>query len=150
MANVWVYVELNEGKLQSTAGELLTRARELGDVTAIALGTGAKAAAASLGKHGAKVAYVNEDKVFDEFVAEPATDALEALHKQQPADLILFSFTSDSRDVAGRLAARLRCGREGWRLRRQGALLRWREDGLHARQRQARDRAHPPEIIRGE
>ncbi len=110
MANVWVYAELTEGKLQPTVIEIMARARELGDVTAIVLGTGAKAAAATLGKHGAKVAYVNEDKAFDEFLAEPATDALAALHKEGAPDLVLFAFTSDSRDVAGRLAARLGVG----------------------------------------
>ena len=110
MANIWVYAELAEGKLQPTATEILARARELGDVTAIALGTGAKAAAGTLGKHGAKVVYANEDKAFDEFLAEPAADALAALHGQQAPDLILFGFTSDSRDVAGRLAARLATG----------------------------------------
>jgi electron transfer flavoprotein alpha subunit len=110
MAKVWVYAEVNQGSLQGTATELMARARELGDVTAIALGAGAKAAAATLGKHGAKVVYVNEDRAFDEYLAEPAADALEALHKNEPADIILFSFTSDSRDVAGRLAARLGTG----------------------------------------
>jgi len=110
VADVWVYAELTEGKLQPTVVEIMARARELGDVTAIALGTGAKVAAATLGKHGAKVVYVNEDKVFDEFLAEPATDALAALHKEQAPDLVLFGFTSDSRDVAGRLAARLGVG----------------------------------------
>jgi len=110
MAKVWVYAELTEGKLQPTVIEIMARARELGDVTAIALGAGARAAAATLGKHGAKVTYVNEDKVFDEFLAEPATDALAALHKEEAPDLILFGFTSDSRDVAGRLAARLGTG----------------------------------------
>jgi electron transfer flavoprotein alpha subunit len=107
MASVWVYAELNAGKLQSTALELMAKARELGDVYAIALGAGAKEAAATLGKHGAKVVHVNEDKAFDEFIAEPATDALAALHQQHQPDLILFAFTPDSRDVAGRLAARL-------------------------------------------
>ncbi len=110
MAKILVVAELSEGKLQPTAAEILSRARELGDVTAVALGSGAKAAAGELGKHGAKTVYVNEDKAFDEFLAEPAADALEALQKQEPADLILFGFTSDSRDVAGRLAARLGCG----------------------------------------
>src|SRR3989442_5135559 len=107
MAKVWVYAEMNGGKLQSTALELMAKARELGDVEAIALGSGAKAAAATLGKHGAKVVHVNEDKAFDDFIAEPAADALAALHEQSQPDLILFAFTSDSRDVAGRLAARL-------------------------------------------
>src|SRR5581483_10211910 len=82
----------------------------LADVTAIALGTGAKAAAETLGKHGAKTVYVNEDKAFDEYLAEPAADAIEQLLKQDAADLVLFGFTSDSRDVAGRVAARLGTG----------------------------------------
>jgi electron transfer flavoprotein alpha subunit len=110
MARVWVYAELTEGKIQPTVLEIMSRARELGDVTAIALGSGAKAAAETLGRHGAKVAYVNEDKVFDEFLVEPATDALAALHKEGAPDLILFGFTSDSRDIAGRLAGRLGIG----------------------------------------
>ncbi len=107
MARVWVYAELSGGKLQTTALELMAKARGLGDVEAIALGTGARAAAAVLGKHAAKVVHVNEDKVFDDFIAEPAADALAALHQQQQPDLILFAFTPDSRDIAGRLAARL-------------------------------------------
>jgi electron transfer flavoprotein alpha subunit len=110
MAKIWVYAELNQGKLQPTALELMAKARELGDVEAIALGGGAKAGAATLGKHGAKVVHVNEDKAFDDFIAEPATGALAALYKANTPDLILFAFTSDSRDVAGRLAARLEVG----------------------------------------
>jgi electron transfer flavoprotein alpha subunit len=110
MAKVWVFAELNQGKLQTTVLELMSKAREMGDVDAIALGSGAKAAAATLGKHGAKVVHVNEDKSFDDYIAEPATDALASLHKQAPPDLILFGFTSDSREVAGRLAARLGVG----------------------------------------
>ena len=110
MAKILVYAELNAGKLQPTSLELMAKARELGDVEAVALGTGAKAAATTLGKHGAKVVHVNEDKAFDDYIAEPATDVLAALHKESAPDLILFGFTSDSRDVAGRLAARLEVG----------------------------------------
>ena len=105
-----MYAELSEGKLNAAVVEIMSRARELGDVSVVALGTGAKAAAATLGKHGAKVAYVKEDKDFDDYLAEPATDVLHALQQQDAYDLILFSFTSDSRDVAGRLAARLGTG----------------------------------------
>src|SRR5260221_5128791 len=107
MAKVWVYAEMSGGKLQSTALELMVKARELGDVEAIALGSGAKAAAPALGKHGAKVVNVNDDKGFDDLLGEPEADALTALHEESQPDLILFAFTSDSRDVAGRLAARL-------------------------------------------
>ena len=110
MASVLVFAELTEGKVATTSLELMTKARELGDVYAVALGSGAKAAAATLGKHGAKVVHVNEDSVFDDYVAEPATDALASLYEREKPDLILFGFTSDSREVAGRLAARLGSG----------------------------------------
>jgi electron transfer flavoprotein alpha subunit len=110
MPSVLVYAELSEGKVATTSLELMTKARELGDVYAVALGAGAKAAAATLGKHGAKVVHVNEDAAFDDYIAEPATDAVAGLCEKEKPDLILFGFTSDSREVAGRLAARLGSG----------------------------------------
>lgn len=105
-----VYAELSEGKLASTSLELMAKARELGDVYAVALGGGAKAAAAMLGKHGAKVVHVSEDAAFDEYIAEPAADAVAALYEKEKPDAILFGSTPDSREVAGRLAARLGVG----------------------------------------
>ena len=110
MASVLVYAEMNQGKLASTTLELMTRARDLGDVYAVALGAGARAAAATLGKHGAKVIHINEDAAFDDYIAEPATDAVASLCEKEKPDLVLFGFTPDSREVAGRLAARLGCG----------------------------------------
>jgi len=110
MPKIWVYAELNQGRLTTTALELLTRARELGEVDAVALGPGAHKAAAALGKHGAARVFANEDAAFAEYVAEPATDCLAALLPQEGPDLILFGFSPDSREVAGRLAARLGTG----------------------------------------
>jgi len=110
VAAILVYAELSEGKVATTSLELMAKARELGEVYAVALGSGAKAAAATLGKHGAKAVHVNEDSVFDDYIAEPATDALASLVESEKPDLILFGFTSDSREVAGRLAARLGVG----------------------------------------
>ena len=110
MASILVYAELSEGKLASTSLELMARARELGDVYAVALGAGAKNAASTLGKHGAKVVHVNEDAAYDDYIAEPATDALAALYEKEKPDAILFGFTPDSREVAGRLAGRLGVG----------------------------------------
>ena len=110
MASILVYAELSEGKVAATSLELMAKARELGDVYAVALGSGAKAAAATLGKHGAKVVHVSEDPAFDDYIAEPATDAVASLVEQQKPDAVLFGFTPDSREVAGRLAARLGVG----------------------------------------
>ena len=55
MAGVWVYAELGaRGDVDGSALELLTKARALAvDVTAVALGPGAFAAAGILGEHGA-------------------------------------------------------------------------------------------------
>ena len=110
MTSILVCAELSGGKAAGTSLELVTRARDLGDVYAVALGAGAKAAAATLGKYGAKVVHVNEDAAFDDYIAEPATDAIASLYEQQKPDLVLFGFTPDSREVAGRLAARLSVG----------------------------------------
>ena len=110
MPKIWVYAELNQGRLTTTTLELLTRARELGEVDVVALGPGAREAAAALGKHGAARVLANEDAAFTEYVAEPATDCLAALLPQEGPDLILFGFSPDSREVAGRLAARLGTG----------------------------------------
>ena len=110
MSSILVYAELSAGKVAGTSLELLAKARDLGDVYAVALGSGAKAAAETLGKHGAKAVHVNEDAAFDDYVAEPATDAIASLYEQQKPDLMLFGFTPDSREVAGRLAARLGVG----------------------------------------
>ncbi|HXM58192.1 MAG TPA: electron transfer flavoprotein subunit alpha/FixB family protein [Candidatus Dormibacteraeota bacterium] len=110
MAKILVYAEQTDGRPAGTALELLTRARDLGDVDAIALGPGARSAAAALGKHGARRVLVNEDAAFAEYLAEPATDCLAALVPAESPDIILFAFSPDSREVAGRLAARLGVG----------------------------------------
>ena len=102
MGKVWVYTELDQSRPRAIALELLALGRELGDVEAVALGPGAREAAAQLGAHGARRVLVNEDPAFGEYLAEPATDCLAALAGGERPDLILFGFSSDSREVAGR------------------------------------------------
>jgi electron transfer flavoprotein alpha subunit len=110
MAKIWVYAEHAQGRPAATSLELLTRARELGEVEAVALGPGARDAAATLGTHGARRVLLNEDAAFAEYLAEPATDCLAALLPREAPDLVLFAFSADSREVAGRLAARMGIG----------------------------------------
>src|SRR5437870_5120220 len=110
-ASIWVYAELNQGRLMPVTLELLARARDLGQVEVVALGPGAGQAAASLGAHGAGRVLVNEDPAFADYVAEPAADCLTAAFDGRGhPDLILFGYSPDSREVAGRLAARLGVG----------------------------------------
>jgi electron transfer flavoprotein alpha subunit len=106
---VWVYAEVSpDGTVHPSALELLTKARDLGDaVEAVALGPGATTAVDTLGEYGAQIVYASDDQVFADFVAQPATHALAQLVEQGQPDLILFATSYDSRDIAGRLQARL-------------------------------------------
>lgn len=106
MTKVWVFAEVEEdGTVKPTALEILTKARELGDTEAIALGPGAEVAAKTLGEYGAKKVFVSEDPVYAEYVAQPAAYTIWKLAEQHQPNLILFAMDYDSRDVAARIAA---------------------------------------------
>jgi electron transfer flavoprotein alpha subunit len=104
---IWVYAEVGSlGTIDSTALELLAKARELGNVAAVALGPGATDAARTLGEHGAETVYASDDDAYADCIAQPAAHALNELVAEHKPDLILFATNYDSRDVAGRLAAK--------------------------------------------
>src|SRR5262245_47104188 len=107
MATVWVYAEVTPDGPNATALELLTKARSLGDVAAVALGPGATAAAPALGEHGATTVFASDDAVYVDAIGQPAAHALHQLIQQHHPDLVLFSTSYDARDVAGRLQGKL-------------------------------------------
>jgi len=107
VATIWVFAEIGPGGPTPATFELLTKARSLGDVAAVALGPGASAAADGLGQYGASTVYAGDDERFAELDKRFAAHALAALVRQHGPDLILFGSTYDSRDVAGRLQALL-------------------------------------------
>ncbi|HEX6330575.1 MAG TPA: electron transfer flavoprotein subunit alpha/FixB family protein [Actinomycetota bacterium] len=110
MAAVWVYAEVGPDGPRPSALELLAKARTLADeVAAVALGPGANAAAAELGRHGAATVYASDDEAYEDGLGRPQTHTLEALVGEHRPDLLLFSSSYDARDVAGRLQARLGC-----------------------------------------
>ncbi len=110
MTTVWVYAEVTPDAPRSSALELLTKARSLGDdVAAVALGPGASAAVDALGDHGASTVYASDDETYADGLGRPQAHALEALVRDHMPDLLLFSTSHDARDVAGRLQARLGC-----------------------------------------
>jgi electron transfer flavoprotein alpha subunit len=106
MAKIWVYAEVADGKLDPAALEILTKARELGDVEAVALGPGATDAAKELGNYGAATVYASDDDVYTDCIAQPAAHALAQLISEHSPDVVLFATNYDSRDIAGRLSAR--------------------------------------------
>ncbi|MFP5352405.1 MAG: electron transfer flavoprotein subunit alpha/FixB family protein [Actinomycetota bacterium] len=107
MPTIWVYAEIDNGKLDPAALELVTKARQLGDVEVVALGPGATEAAGPLGEHGAEIVYASDDEVYADYIAQPHVHVLTELIGENAPDMILFATNYDSRDIAGRLSARL-------------------------------------------
>jgi electron transfer flavoprotein alpha subunit len=109
VGSIWVFAELtSDGKVDPAALEILTKAREIDpEVEAVVLGPGASEAAKELGEFGAKTVYAGDDEAYSEFLAQPATHALAELIKEHSPELVLFAMNYDSRDIAGRLSARL-------------------------------------------
>jgi electron transfer flavoprotein alpha subunit len=106
VAKTWVYAEISDGKVDTAALEILTKARDFdGELAAVALGPGATDAAKELGQYGATTVYASDDDVYADYVAQPAAHALHQLIEQHGPDLVLFATNYDSRDIAGRLSA---------------------------------------------
>ena len=108
MASVWVFIEQEDEKPTALGLELLAKARDLGDVTAIFLGPGSDAIFSTLGDHGVKtVLHVDSG---DRLPAAPVAAALAERVAANSPDLILLGQAYNDRDIAGRLAARLGVG----------------------------------------
>lgn len=101
----WVFVEETNAMPAPVGLELLTKARDLGDVTAILLGAGDEAIA-ELGRYGAS-SVIKLTPADGSLPAAAAAAAIADLCTADPPDLLLFGVTYTDRDVAGRVSARL-------------------------------------------
>lgn len=109
MAGVLVFTESKDGKLKKVSREALSIGRKLaeaagGDLTAF---THDRNTAADAGKYGVKTLYVTSA---GEYATEPYTSALAEAIQQSGATIVLFGGTSNGRDLAPRVAARLGAG----------------------------------------
>jgi electron transfer flavoprotein alpha subunit len=109
LEKIWVFAEIAGGKPAPVALELLTKARSLaGTVEAVAFAPAAADAAGYVGAQGATTLFAGTDPLWGELLlGGPAAEALGTLIAEHKPDLVLFGMTYNSRDVAGRLAARL-------------------------------------------
>ena len=103
---VLVFTETNDGKLKKASREALTIGRKLGAGDVIAFASDASAAEEA-GKFGAKKLYVAN---VGDYATEPYTAALAQVVKDTQANVVLFGGTSNGRDLAPRVAARLDAG----------------------------------------
>ncbi len=115
--DIWAVAELENGKLKSISLQLASKAAALtqaagGQSAAVVLGRGARDAAAALGDAGVNTVLAGDDGVYDEYLIQPATDALADLIRARQPKAILLPATNFGRDLGGRLAARLNLGVE--------------------------------------
>ena len=102
---IWVFAEEVAGAPTPLALELLTKARSVGHVAALYLGTSDEGVA-ELGRHGAGTVFKMSAPP-EALPAAAVAAAIAQLCEDDAPDLILFGLAYTDRDVAGRLSSRL-------------------------------------------
>lgn len=113
--DVWVVAETHEGKLSDVTLELLGEghrlAATLGESCALVLvGQGLEGLCEQAAAYGADRVYLAQHPELAQVRTQPFTDALCGLVGQYHPSILLFGATTFGRDLAGRVAARLRTG----------------------------------------
>ena len=112
---IWVYLEQSAGQLEGVSLELLARARQLADesgaeLTGVLLGRDVGALAEEAIARGADQVLLADDPSLEAYRTEPYTRVVAGLVAERKPDIFFLGATPDGRDLAGRLAVRLRTG----------------------------------------
>lgn len=112
---IYVIAEMDGSVPAEVTGELIGEARKLAEETgdkveAVLMGSGVKAAAASLIAWGADVVYTADSPVLSHYDGKAYEKVLGALMKEKKPSAILFPATAYGRDLAPRLASAVTCG----------------------------------------
>lgn len=115
MNNIFVYIEMEGGKVADVSLELLTKGRELADrlgvkLEAVVLGHELAGIAAELAKYGADTVWTADDELFAPFRTLPHTAVLCGLIEQEKPQIALFGATPVGRDFAPRVSSALHSG----------------------------------------
>ena len=112
MAEILVLVEHTDGTPKKVTLEMLTKARALGEPSAVFVGASGTYANAKdkLAEYGAQKVYVAENDDYAGYVGAPAAAVLASLVESASPAAVFVASTPDSREVAGRLAVRTGSG----------------------------------------
>jgi len=115
MNNIFVYIEIEEGKIADVSLELLTKGRELAStlgvgLDAVVLGEGLAGIEKELARYGADTVWVADDRTFAPFRTLPHTAVLCGLIEQEKPQIVLFGATCIGRDFAPRVSSALHSG----------------------------------------
>jgi len=112
---VFVFAEQRNGQLASCSLELLGAGRRLADklgqeLSAVLLGRHVEDLCPALFSHGAEKVYLADHSSLESYQTESYTAVLTAVVSKYKPSLLLFGATTTGRDLAPRLACRIRTG----------------------------------------
>jgi electron transfer flavoprotein alpha subunit len=113
MANdILVYGEIRGGELKKVIKELIGAARLIaentgGSIDAVLIGEGAAGAADSLKEYGLRTLYTNEEEILKSYSTEGYAAFLSDLIGETSPGYVLFGATSQGRDLAPRVGAKV-------------------------------------------
>jgi electron transfer flavoprotein alpha subunit len=113
MPNIAVFIEQRAGQIKQVAWQMLSEARKLveaqgGEVWGVHLHAADCDATANAGKYGAHKLAIATDEAFARYDSELWTQALAHFLAEHKPDVLLIGSTALGKDLAPRLAARLR------------------------------------------
>jgi electron transfer flavoprotein alpha subunit len=114
-SGIWVYLEQDQGKLESVSLELLGKARQLADpaklkVTGLLLGDKVAGLAQEAIAAGANEVLVAEHPLLRQYTTDGYTKTATQIIVERKPDILLLGATPNGRDLAGRIAVRVRTG----------------------------------------
>jgi electron transfer flavoprotein alpha subunit len=110
MAEILVLVEALDGVVSKATLELLTKARQLGEPSAVYVGPGIDTSAERLAEYGARKIYVADAEDFGSYLVTPKVTVLAQLVRDVQPAAVLIASTAEGKEVAGRLAVRTDSG----------------------------------------
>jgi electron transfer flavoprotein alpha subunit len=113
--DVWVFAEVDEGKIADVSLELLGKGRELANTLgvklgAVILGHHTKCLADRLFAHGADIVYSAEHEGLAQYTTLPYARVLTDLVEEKKPEIVLYGASPLGRDLAPRVASALRTG----------------------------------------
>lgn len=115
---IWVVAEIAEGKIRPVTFELLGRAIQLadkvnGEVAAILIGHKVKGFGKTLAAHGAERVFIADAVSLKTYTTDAFTAVLASAIRQHRPYAVFMPSTANGRDLAPRVAARLKIGLTG-------------------------------------
>ena len=117
LQEIFIMVEQKEGTIEKPSFSLLSEGKQLSEklgnsslLSAIVMGPGIKDLESELGSYGADRVYYFESPLLEQYQPDLYTGLISNLLKEKNPGIFLLGETSLSRDLAPRIAARLRAG----------------------------------------